>query len=334
MKLAIVDATAGTETDSHQRRGGRYAAPLANRPLILHVMGELAGIGITRALIIASHDVRRELWRILGSGHLAGLELTYVDAPAADGGRTVLTQLERSLSHEPVLLHPGDALFGDQLIAIQQRFGVGDVDSVLPEQLSVAAPRAPDQRRVAEGVLALGPGTREIVADLRSPGGEGDDLIAGLLASECRLGVCAATDPWFYSDAPDVLLAGNRRLLDRLAGADPPGELADRNELHGRISVHPTAYVSDCIIAGPVLVGERAVLEGSFIGPYTAIGAGVVLRGAELDNSMVLEGAEIHHPGLRIESSIIGERARVTRSFQLPRGVHLDLGPGGRVEFS
>jgi glucose-1-phosphate thymidylyltransferase len=323
VRLAILEATADAGGNLHHSRGGRYAISLANRPLIEHVISELVRSEITRVIVVAQHDVRLELGPILGSGHRWGIDVSYVDAPAADRRGVVLAQLERALRSEPVLLHPGDCLFG-----------AGDVDSVLPEQMSVASPHASKQRQVAGGPVALGPGAHAVVADLRSPAGEGDDLISALLASDCRLAVSAATDPWSYDDAPERLLAGNRRLLDRLPGDDLTGELTGRNELHGRIAIHPTAYVSDCVIAGPVLIDERAVLESSFIGPYTAIGAGAVLRGAEIDNSMVLSAAEIHHPGLRIESSIIGQGARVTRSFQLPRGVHLLLGPGARLDLS
>jgi hypothetical protein len=49
---------------------------------------------------------------------------------------------------------------------------------------------------------------------------------------------------------------------------------------------------------------------------------------------MVLAGAEISHPGHRIEGSIIGERAAVVRSFALPRGLHVRLEPHSRLTIS
>jgi hypothetical protein len=49
---------------------------------------------------------------------------------------------------------------------------------------------------------------------------------------------------------------------------------------------------------------------------------------------MVLPFAEVRFPGLRIEASIIGERASVSRSFELPKGLHLRLTPGSRVTLS
>ena len=104
--------------------------------------------------------------------------------------------------------------------------------------------------------------------------------------------------------------------------------------MHGRISISSSAYLSNCVLHGPVSIGDRAVVEDSFIGPFTAVGADVVIDGAEIDNSMLLAGAKVHHPGFRIEGSIIGEQSQVTRSFDLPKGMHLRLGPDSRIELS
>ena len=334
MRLAIIDATAGAGDDPDGVVGGRYITPIANHPLISHVAADLARCGVERAIVVAPHAMRRDLGRILGGGESSGLEVSYVDASETQAQLSVLVETARALDTEPVLLHPGDCLFGPQLDAMGKRFRTGGVDCVLPEQMSVASLRSRVHRRVVEAPVALGPGTRGVLTALQQPQRAGDDLIASLLTSDCRLAVCAASEPWCYSASTEGLLAGNRIVLDRLEPDEVAEEFHSRNELSGRISIHPSAYLSECVIAGPVVIGERAVLEGSFVGPYTSIGAGAILRGAEIDNSIVLADAEIHHPGARLESCIIGERARVTRSFTLPRGIHLRLGPDAQVELS
>jgi glucose-1-phosphate thymidylyltransferase len=123
-------------------------------------------------------------------------------------------------------------------------------------------------------------------------------------------------------------------LLDSLPAPPPETSFSDDNQVHGRVVIDPGAWVSNCVLHGPIAIDGRAVVEDSFIGPYTAIGSDAVLSGAEIDNSMVLTGAEVRHPGARIESSIIGERSRVVRSFDLPKGLHMRLGPDSRVTFS
>ena len=80
-------------------------------------------------------------------------------------------------------------------------------------------------------------------------------------------------------------------------------------------------------------IADHVVLEDSHIGPFTSIGPSAIISGAEVDDSIVLTAAEVRSPGHRITASIIGERARVDRSFTLPRGLRLRLGPDSRVTF-
>jgi glucose-1-phosphate thymidylyltransferase len=335
LNVAIVDATAGA---SGQPPGtgpaARYVTSIANAPLIGHVAAELGRSGIEHARIIASPEVRRDVGRMLGGGRNWGVELTYIDAPAPEPWETVLSALEQALSEGPVLLHPGDSLYGRQLGAMRDRFNAGDVDSVLPEQASAQPPRPPADRRVSDTAIVLGPGTRPLLRDLLSPSGEGDDLVASLLHSDCRLAVCELSGHWRYDASTEALLAANRMMLDAVPDGEELERGAENNRLHGRIAVSPSAFMSNCLVYGPVSIDDRAVLEDCFIGPYTAIGADVILSGAEVDNSMILAGAELRHPGFRIEGSIIGERARIVRSFELPKGLHMRLGPDSRVTFS
>jgi glucose-1-phosphate thymidylyltransferase len=100
------------------------------------------------------------------------------------------------------------------------------------------------------------------------------------------------------------------------------------------VAISPSARVSGSTLHGPVAIDDDAVVEDSFVGPYTAVGAGAVLMGTEIDNTMVLQRAEIRHPGHRIEASIIGEHASVLRSFALPKGLHMRLEPHSRITLS
>jgi hypothetical protein len=49
---------------------------------------------------------------------------------------------------------------------------------------------------------------------------------------------------------------------------------------------------------------------------------------------MVLAGAEIRQPGSRISASIVGERAQIRRSFELPRGLQVALPARSSIKLS
>ena len=64
-----------------------------------------------------------------------------------------------------------------------------------------------------------------------------------------------------------------------------------------------------CRITPPVAIGPNVVLEDCEVGPYASIGAGCVIRGGAITNSIVLEGASIENA--RCQNAIVGARARI-----------------------
>jgi glucose-1-phosphate thymidylyltransferase len=337
---AIIDATAGAAVEpSAVSATSRYATPIANLPLICHVFDELAGAGIGQARVIASTTIRSELERVLDGGRSWGISVSFIDTGTDDGESAVLTEIDDALSEGSVIVHPGDCLFPRQVAKMCERYESGDVDLVLlgaearaPRRSAARDPRAPD--RVTETALLLAPPTRPILHELLAPSEGRRDLVDSLLESDIRTSVCDLAEHWFYGDSNESLLAANRMLLDALPVPAVEGEFGEGNRVHGRVAISPEARISGCTLHGPIVIDDGAVVEDSFIGPYTAIGAGSVVSGADIDNSMVLARAELRHPGLRIESSIIGERASVIRSFELPKGLHLRLGPDSQVTLS
>ena len=278
-------------------------------------------------MIIARPGVRRELEQVLEGGKSWGVEVSYSEAPDGDGQETVLAQTRRKLSSGPVLVYPADCLFPGQVTAMRNRFSEGDVDCVLLPQPPESS--LPGSRVFATATL-LGP-RAQVLSNPMSPGRNPRGLAETLVAAGCRIAMCEAAKQWYYSDSTDRLLAANRLILDDLPVPVVDGSFPDDNEVHGRVAISPRAQVSNSTLHGPVVIDDEAVIKDSFVGPYTAIGRGATVAGSELDNTMVLPFAEVRHPGLRIEGSIIGERSSVSRSFELPKGLHLRLPPGSRV---
>ena len=339
MTFAIIDATAVGEAHACGCAGrSRYSTPIANLPLIYHVLDELAAAGIDRVRVVVSPRAREELEQVLGGGRPWGVEASYTTAPKDDGRQTALTELERIVADEPVLVYPGDSLFPGQVSAMWQRFNVGDVDAVvLGSRTGIGrrGPRAPaHSARILSAPAIVGPAAAPMIEALRSDDADQQDLADWLRTSDCRVAVCELGGHWRYSEETEDLLVANRMMLDALPVPAVDGSFGDNNVVHGRVAISSSARVSGSILHGPVAIDDNAVIEDSFIGPFTAIGAGATLSGAELDNSMVLAGAEISHPGQRIEASIIGEHAAVVRTFALPRGLHLRLEPHSRVTLS
>jgi glucose-1-phosphate thymidylyltransferase len=88
------------------------------------------------------------------------------------------------------------------------------------------------------------------------------------------------------------------------------------------------------VIRGPALIGAGARVADSYIGPHTVLGEATVVENAEIESSVLLTGARVQNAGVRIESSVIGRRAWVGRTFELPRALRLVVGDDAGVELS
>jgi glucose-1-phosphate thymidylyltransferase len=139
-----------------------------------------------------------------------------------------------------------------------------------------------------------------------------------------------AADWRAYAGDPVDLLELNRIVLDRLE-IDHRHTSSNGNQIEGRVAIHERASVRASVIVGPAVIGPGAQIADAYIGPYTSIGTGARIHGAEVERSIVAAGASIMHVGSRLMSSVVGRDARIFRDFSLPRALRLRLGEGTEV---
>ena len=116
---------------------------------------------------------------------------------------------------------------------------------------------------------------------------------------------------WKDTGKLEDLLEANRIVLDTL---EPrvDGRRSRRRRSTGRVVVEAGARIVRSVVRGPAIIGRDAVVENAYVGPFTAIGDGVTIRGSEVEHSIILEGSSLTDVGARIESSLLGpERQRL-----------------------
>ena len=93
------------------------------------------------------------------------------------------------------------------------------------------------------------------------------------------------------------------------------------------------AQVSGSRIVGPVIIGARTKVTGSYVGPFTSIAEDCTIDDSEIEYSIVLPRASIR--GVRrIEASIIGHEVEVTPAPRVPKAHRLVLGDHSKVQIS
>jgi glucose-1-phosphate thymidylyltransferase len=84
-------------------------------------------------------------------------------------------------------------------------------------------------------------------------------------------------------------------------------------------------------VRGPAIIGADARLSDCYIGPYTAIGEGCEISGAEVEHSILLSGCSVRDLDGRMESSLLGRNVRVRRGDRQPRAYRLMVGDNSDI---
>lgn len=345
----LILATLNDEDDLvHRLRGrSRYAMPLANRALVRYGAEALVAAGITEVAVAVSPGTAEDVRSLLGDGPAFGVPFRYMELSESATATEILSAARAQMGEHPLVVHSGDAVVSTGL---QQ--AIADFNEARPDVLLLSAATHRNPQPALVGVRGPVQGTGRfaelehvapaaIVSAQALRGLEGFEAdtgtIGGTVAALAEAGVNVAGRAldgcWCYAGDFDHLLEGNRMILDKLPHL-PIETDCTSVRIEGRVAIHPDAKLERVTIRGPATIAGGTEMLDTFIGPYTSIGSGAYLEGAEIDHSIVLEGARISHLGHRVEASVVGAGAHISRDFGMPTSVRLNLGRGSQVNLA
>jgi glucose-1-phosphate thymidylyltransferase len=312
---------------------------VANRPLLSHALDWLEGGGVREVAIVATDRVAESAWEAIGDESDRSFGTSWlVQVPGEPLGES-LAALRGFVEDEPFILHLADSLGEQTVPGVLGDAWVDDVGAVVLTHGSESA-LAPvvdirsgrrTQGAASAGVAVLGGGVLETTGELdAAPGTELDALAGHLNGIGGQVELRAAEDWWRFADAVDTMLEGNRFALERLRGG-ALGAASEDSVIQGAVSIDPSARIESSTVRGPAVIGPGARLHCAYVGPFTSIGANVLIEGAEIENSVVLAEACLTHLNMRLEGSVVGQGARVFRDFRLPRAMRVNIGQGAEV---
>ena len=329
-----------------------HLLPIANKPIALHALDAMASAGITDVVFATSEDAVAPLAdAVVRHGSPSGVRVRFAPTDGTGCVVAALLAAERLLAGQPFVAQHADGLLYEELPVMLEAFAREDPD----DALLLVQPRSGGGRRIGHveearrraAALESDPRARLPMAGVHifaagflaragenvrraAPLADLSRLGAHVVRSSARVSV-RRVEGWRRFDGDlKVLLEMNRLILEDLDAR--PVALAGDSRVEGRVRVHPSARVESSLIRGPAIVGARATIADSFIGPYTAVGEGARVEGAEIDNSIIFPGAVVRHVGARLESCVIGRDARVERCFSVPRAMRVHVGDGASVQ--
>ena len=353
LKGLILSGGTGTRLRPITYTRAKQLVPVANKPVLFYGIEALAAAGIDEIGIIISPETGGEIREAAGEGERFGVSITYIEQEAPLGLAHAVLTGEAFLGDSPFVMYLGDNLLRDGVVDLvttfrneapdalilltpvkdPENYGVAELDGSNRVTRLVEKPPEPTTDLALVGVYMF---TRSIFEAARAiePSGRSEleitDAIQHLVDGGQRVDPHIVHGWWKDTGQVQDMLEANHLILDDLEERID-GDLVD-SRVEGRVVVEKGAALERATVRGPAIIGTGAVLRDAYIGPYTAIGPGVRIEGAEVEYSIVLEGSSIQNLEGRIEASLVGKNVAITRSPAMPRAYRFVVGDNAEIE--
>jgi glucose-1-phosphate thymidylyltransferase len=350
MRGLILSGGRGTRLRPITYTSAKQLVPVANKPILFFGLEALAASGVKEVGIVVG-DTHQEIRDAVGDGAQWGVRVTYIPQPAPLGLAHAVLTAEAFLRGQPFVMYLGDNLIREPLAPLVARFQTeAPAAQILlarvpnPQEFGVAVlegervvrlvekPATPPSDLALVGVYMFDDHVFDAARAIR-PSGRGEleitDAIQYLIDHGFAVRPHVIEGWWKDTGKLEDLLEANRIVLDAL---EPRCDgLVEDSEISGRVVLESGARVVRSVVRGPAIIGRGAVIENAYVGPFTAVGDGVTIRGSEVEHSIILEGSSVIDVGTRLESSLLGRSARVYRAATKPRAYNLMLGDRSQV---
>jgi glucose-1-phosphate thymidylyltransferase len=352
MKAIITAGGRGTRMQPLTFSSNKQLIPLANKPLIFYPIEAVVALGIKEIGVNYGPGQLEELKAVLGNGRQWGVKFTYILQEEPLGLADIIRVAKPFLGKGKFLMHLGDNIFYGEVKPLYDYF--------LKEKLNALAPviHHPENARMGVPYFDKKGRLKRYVEkpkhpphDLAVPGLYFfDDQVFGCLQGkekikpskrgELEIGSCYEwlvehghkvgtmefKGVWLDPGKFDDWLETNQFLLDKEIENNSDRRLGRDVKVEGRVKIGKNCKIKGSFLRGPSIIGERVVIENSFIGPYSSIADDCQIRDAKLENVILMKDVQVVSPGKSLDSCLIGEESAIKGNRGNSNGIELFVG--------
>jgi glucose-1-phosphate thymidylyltransferase len=312
--------------------GNKHMLPIANKPMLMYGFDQMRRARVREIGVILG-PLQEGIVEALGDGSKFGVHVTYLNQPDPKGIAHAVQISQKFLGDSSFIVHLGDNLLKDNIPEMAEEFQRSGADA------SVVLTRVKDPGRF--GVVQIEKGKivrlvekpKQFISDLALAGVyffrptifpaieklkpswrnelEITDAIQTLLEMGGRITYHEVSGWWKDTGRPEDILEANQLVLKDLEPSIK-GHVDEEVAISGNIDVGEGTIVHrGAALRGPVVIGEHSEIGGgAYVGPYTSVGSHVKILGAEIENSIILDGTVVDCKE-RIVDSIIGKNSKI-----------------------
>lgn len=352
MKALITSGGKGTRLRPLTYTQNKHLLPIANKPILHYPLEIVAQAGIKKVGIVTDRE-GTEVKKAIGDGSQWGLEITYIPQEAPLGLAHVVKISQDFIGDEPFVFYLGDNMVVGGIGRFMKAFEKAESNCHLtlskvkdPERFGVPEiqdkrivgieekPSVPKSEFAVAGIYIYDKNIFEAVNNIK-PSARGEleisDAHQYLLDHGFKVTFSEITGWWKDTGKPQDILEANRLVLENMR-SKMDGLIDHRSHVTGNVAVEKGAKIINSVIRGPAIIGRRAIIENSYLGPFTSIGDDCEIRNSEVEFSIVLSKCQILDVGIRIESSLLGYDVEIVRTENKPKTYRFMIGDQSRVE--
>ncbi|OGR83614.1 MAG: glucose-1-phosphate thymidylyltransferase [Elusimicrobia bacterium RIFCSPLOWO2_01_FULL_54_10] len=351
MKALVLSGGKGTRLRPITHTSAKQLVPIANKPILFYGLEAIARCGIREVGIVVG-ETQAEIRAAVSDGKKWGIQVTYIPQSAPLGLAHAVKISEPFLKRDDFVMYLGDNLLRDGIesfvgefkkkkpnalilltkVAHPEQFGVAELSNGIVKRLE-EKPKKPKSDMALVGVYMFDSNIFKAVKAIQ-PSGRGEleitDAIQYLIDKKFKVMPHTVSGWWKDTGRLEDLLEANGLVL-MSAKSRNDGAVDAESDLEGTVIIEKGAKVSKSRIRGPAIIGERAEISNSYVGPNTSIYHDTRLKNCGIEHSIVLENSVIENVEL-IEGSLIGQNAVVRQSPAKPSAYRIMIGDSSRVE--
>lgn len=352
MKGLILSGGTGSRLYPLTYTNAKQLIPVANKPILFRVIECIRDAGITDIGIVIG-DTGPKIKKAVADGSQWGVNITYIQQDQPLGLAHAVKVAKEFLGDDRFVMFLGDNVIEGGISPLIAQFANSDWNSQIvltriehPEQYGVAElnpdgtikqlvekPKQPVSDLALVGIYMFDHHVFEAVDGIR-PSWRNEleitDAIQWLVDQNYRVHPYIHEGWWIDTGRPNDMLEANDLVLEEIT-YQVDGTVDAQSQVDRRVRIEEGAQIINSIVRGPAIIGKNARIINSYIGPFTSIAHDVQIENSEVEHSMILENSQIRDIGTRIQDSLIGRNAVITKSPIKPKALKLTLGDNSHI---